>query len=56
MRFLFAELERARASGFNWISIGGNSHNVPFSKENQYEAWFAITDFKIYDGKPNIDK
>ena len=42
--------------GFNWFSIGGNSHNVPFPEENQYEQWFAITDLKIYDGKPDIGK
>lgn len=42
--------------GFNWFSIGGNAHNYPFSVNIQHEQWFAITDLKIYDGKPDIGK
>ena len=38
--------------GFNWFSIGGNAHNYPFPDSAQHEQWFAITDLKIYDGKP----
>ncbi|WP_417544108.1 hypothetical protein [Marinobacter sp.] len=42
--------------GFNWFSIGGNSHNIPYPEEDHYEQWFAITDLKIYGGKPDISK
>lgn len=48
----FRRSGEGKGVGFNWFSIGGNSHNVPFPEENKYEQWFAITDLKIYDGKP----
>lgn len=43
-----------RGVGFNWFSIGGNAHNYPFPDTEKYEQWFAITDLKIYDSKPEI--
>lgn len=40
--------------GFNWFSIGGNAHNYPFPEDEQHEQWYAITDLKIYDSRPEI--
>jgi hypothetical protein len=42
--------------GFNWISIGGNAHNYPFADEAQHEQWYAITDLKVWNGKPNVEQ
>jgi len=50
----FRRVGEGEGVGFNWFSIGGNSHNVPFPEADQYEQWFAITDLKIYAGKPNV--
>ena len=34
----FRRAREGEGVGFNWISIGGNSHNVPFSKGESVRA------------------
>ncbi|WP_372972236.1 hypothetical protein [Marinobacter sp.] len=41
--------------GFNWISIGGNTHNYPYPDEAQHEQWYAVTDLKVWNGKPSTE-
>lgn len=51
----FRRVGEGAGVGFNWFSIGGNAHNYPVPEDEHHEQWYAITDLKIYDSKPEID-